>query len=149
MNFSNFEGLEKIVMCLVSEKVKFCTCTTLSAEELPHYWILYRFTDFKGIEHMGTPIMPLDTLQQNYELNKQMLESRLNELDAFDKPIKFKPKDQLEIVINNLANEQIERMTFCFIFEKGRWVWKEYEVFELMNRYAEYLYGNLQNSAKH
>lgn len=94
------------------------------------------------------PMMPLDFLQPNYQLNSQTLENRLNESDAFDEIIKFKPKDQLEIVINNLAEDEIERMTFCFKYKKGKWVEEEYDTFELMNRYDELAFGNFENLEK-
>lgn len=91
---------------------------------------------------MGMPVMPLDFLQINYKLNAQTIGNRLNEGDAFDKAIVFKPKDQLEIVINNLSVDDRERMTFCFRYKKGKWVHEEYDVFELMNRYDELAFGN-------
>ena len=86
--------------------------------------------------------MPLDFLQPNYLLNAQTLGERLNELDAFDKIIAFKPKDQLEIVINNLSDDEVERMTFCFIFQKGIWINKEYDTFEVMSHYDEIAFGD-------
>jgi hypothetical protein len=129
-------------MCIVSDKIKFCTCATGSYEELPHYWLLYRFNEEKDLECMGMPIMPLGFLQANYVLNAQTIGDRLNEGDAFDKAIAFKPKDQLEIVINNLAVEDEDRMTFCFRYKKGKWVVEEYDTFELMNHYDELAFGN-------
>ena len=135
-------------MCLVSDKIKFCTCVEGSFEDLPHYWLLYRFVNKKDLQCMGMPIMPLDFLQPNYQLNSQTLENRLNEADAFDKSIEFKLNDQLEIVINNLAEDEIERMTFCFKYKKGIWVEEAYDTFELMNRYDELAFGNFENLEK-
>lgn len=129
-------------MCIVSDKIKFCTCVNGSIEELPHYWLLYRFNSDKNIECMGMPVMPFDFLQPNYNLNVQTMGNRLNEADAFDKAIEFKPKDQLEIVINNLSEDATERMTFCFRYKKGKWIEEEYDVFELMNRYDELAFGD-------
>ena len=91
---------------------------------------------------MGSPIMPLHFFQSSYELNAKTLCNRLNETDAFDKIIAFKPKDQLEIVINNLSDEASDRMTFCFIFKKGKWLEKEYDTFEIMSHYDELAFGN-------
>jgi hypothetical protein len=134
-------------MCVVSDKIKFCTCVEGAFEEgayeeLPHYWLLHRFNKQKGCEVMGMPVMPLDYLQPNYLLNAQTLGDRINEKDAFDKIIKFKPKDQLEIVINNLSDDELDRMSFCFIFKKGKWIEKEYDVFEIMSHYDELAFGN-------
>ena len=134
-------------MCIVSAKIKFCTCGEGAFEEdayedLPHYWLLHRFNNQKVLEIMGTPVMPLDFMQPNYLLNAQTLGERLNESDAFDKIIEFKPKDQLEIVINNLSDDEAERMTFCFIFQKGIWINKEYDTFEVMSHYDELAFGD-------
>ena len=111
-------------MCIVSDKIKFCTCGEGAFEEdayedLPHYWLLHRFNKQKDLMIMGMPVMPLDFLQPNYLLNAQTLGERLNENDAFDKIIAFKPKDQLEIVINNLSDNAADRMTFCFIYKNN------------------------------
>ena len=134
-------------MCVVSDKIKFCTCVEGdfeegAYEELPHYWILHRFNNQKGLMVMGMPVMPLDYLQPNYSLNAQIVGDRLNEKDAFDKIIEFKPKDQLEIVINNLSDDELDRMSFCFIFKKGKWVKKKYDTFEIMSHYDELAYGD-------
>ena len=86
--------------------------------------------------------MPLDFLQASYLINAQTLVDRLNETDAFDKIIEFKPKDQLEIVINNLSDDELDRMTFCFIFKKGKWIEKEYDTFEIMSHYDEIAFGD-------
>ena len=129
-------------MCVVSDKIKFCTCVDGSYEDLPHYWLLHRFNNKKNLIVMGMSVMPLDFLQASYLLNAQTLVNRLNETDAFDKIIEFKPKDQLEIVINNLSDDELDRMTFCFIFKKGKWIEKEYDTFEIMSHYDELAFGD-------
>jgi hypothetical protein len=130
-------------MCRVSDKIKFCTCVDGSYEDLPHYWLLYRFNKQKDLQCIGLPIMPTDFLQPNFQIDRQTLSIRLNEPDAFDKKIQFKAKDQLEIVINNLLDES-QRMVFTFRFRKGKWVDEGCDVFELMNRYDELEFGNFQ-----
>ena len=129
-------------MCVVSDKIKFCACVDGSYEDLPHYWLLHRFNNKKNLIVMGMPVMPLDFLQASYLINAQTLVDRLNETDAFDKIIEFKPKDQLEIVINNLSDDELDRMTFCFIFKKGKWIEKEYDTFEIMSHYDEIAFGD-------
>jgi hypothetical protein len=129
-------------MCVVSDKIKFCACVDGSYEDLPHYWLLHRFNNKKNLIVMGMSVMPLDFLQASYLLNAQTLVNRLNETDAFDKIIEFKPKDQLEIVINNLSDDELDRMTFCFIFKKGKWIEKEYDTFEIMSHYDELAFGD-------
>ena len=135
-------------MCIVSDKIKFCTCVTGSYEDLPHYWLLYRFNKQKDLQCMGMASLLMELRQENYILNAQTLGNRLNEDDAFDKAIDFKPNDQLEIVINNLSEDECEQMTFYFRFKKGKWVDEEHDVFELMNRYDEFAFGNFENLEK-
>ena len=77
-----------------------------------------------------------------------LYEWAVSEPDAFDIPIKFKAKDQLEIVFNNLSKDFDKRLTYCFIFKKGQWVKTEHAAFELMNRYDEYAFGKLKNAKK-
>lgn len=130
-------------MCLVSDKIKFCTCVRGSFEELPHYWLLYRFNKNKNLQCIGLPVMPFDFNDSNYALNVDTLNNRLNEPDAFDTPIEFKSNDQIEIVLNNLSDDT-NRMTFCFRYKRGKWAVEEYEPFELMNRYDEYAFGKVE-----
>ena len=130
-------------MCIVSSKIKFCTCVGGSYNELPHYWVLHRFDKQKDLQCIGEPIMPYDFLQQDYQSTQQTIATRLNESDAFDKAIKFYSKDQLEIVINNLAEDETKRMIFCFKYKKDKWLAEEFDTFELMNRYNEWAFGNI------
>jgi len=131
-------------MCIVSDKIKFCTCIDGSYEELPHYWLLYRYNQQKNLLYIGEPVSPYE-FDSNFFVNQETLSKRLNEDDAFDKKIEFKPKDLLEIVINNLSDDKKKPMTFCFRFIKGKWVIEEYDPFELMNNYDEQAFGNFDN----
>jgi hypothetical protein len=137
-------------MCLVSEKIKFCTCVTDSAEKLNNYWILHRFNARKDVFVLGMPLIPeLYILNDmNYNINMQTLATRLNEPDAFDIPLTFKEKDQFEIVLNNLSKDEYRILTYCFIFKKGLWVKETYDSFRLMNKYDEYAFGKMKGSKK-
>jgi len=132
-------------MCKVSDQIKFCTCNSDSYEDLPHYWLLYRINHDKFEHVLGEAMMSFDFLQPHFELNKEILVKRLNEPDSFDKPMDFKPDDQLKIVINNLAKDEQERMLFCFRYENGKWVEEEFHVFDLMIRYDELEFGKLED----
>ena len=99
-------------MCVVSDKIKFCTCVEGAFEEdayeeLPHYWLLHRFNNQKDLMIMGMPVMPTDYLHPNYLLNAQTLGDRLNEKDAFDTIFKSKPqstrKNSLTTQVKDLA----------------------------------------------
>jgi hypothetical protein len=76
-------------MCIVSAKIKFCTCVDGAFEEdayedLPHYWLLHRFNKQKDLEIIGMPVMPLDFLQPNYFLN-----TKSKTFINFEKPADF------------------------------------------------------------
>ncbi len=135
-------------MCLVSEKIKFCSCVTDSVCKLNNYWILHRYNGGKEFYAIGMPMLPAEYTDANFFVNTQTLVNRLNESDAFDMPIKFKAKDQFEIVINNLSKDQFQRLTYCFIYKKGAWVQETYDVFELMNQYEEFMFGKMKGIKK-
>ena len=137
-------------MCLVSEKIKFCTCVTDSVEKLNNYWILHRFNGNKEDLVFGEPLIPeLYVLNDmNYEINMQTLATRLNESDAFDIPFTFKSKDQFEIVLNNRSKDENQMLTYCFIFKKGLWVKDTYNSYGLMNNYDEYAFGKMKGIKK-
>lgn len=129
-------------MCIVSDKIKFCSCTKRSVHELDNYWLLYRFNKDKNDILIGEPILPASLTDNHYEVNCITLASRLHEADAFDMPVNFKDKDQFTIVFNNLFDEK--RSVYHFKFTKGKWVSIEVDPFELMGRYDEDAFGKLQ-----
>ncbi len=131
-------------MCVISDKIKFCTCKSSSVEKLEHYWLLHRFNSAKDEMTFGEPRIPNNLLQENYNTNKQTLLHRLNEADAFDQSMNFKDQDQLEIAINN-RKDDMSRMVFCFKYKSGKWVEEGYDVFGLMNHYDEYMFGKFKN----
>jgi hypothetical protein len=129
-------------MCIVSDKIRFCTCEVESYDELPNYWLLYRYNKNKEWYILGSTQMPADFLKPNYTINVETFIKRLNEPDAFDKPIKFKSKDRIEIVLNNLSENESDRTTYCFAFKKGIWSEIQYDFFELRNEFDEMGFGN-------
>ena len=131
-------------MCIVSNKIKFCTCLSSSVDKLQNYWLLHRFNKGKDLHVLGTPMMPSEYFESNYQLNIDTLSERLNEADAFDIPIKFKENDQLEIMLNNLSEDFTKRLTYCFKYKKGKWIAESFDTFELMNNYDELMFGKLK-----
>ena len=135
-------------MCIVSDKIKFCTCTNKAVEKLKHYWILYRFTKGKNEMCMGEPMMPTYMSDMNFAENEAALVNRLNEPDAFDIPINFQSKDQLEIVINNNNASIYGTFTYSFEFKKNKWSAIETDPFNIMNHYDEEKSGKIKNALK-
>lgn len=129
-------------MCIVTNKLKFCTCKTGSVEQLKHYWILYRYNSKKEWNVIGEVILPME-LSTNYEENKKTLSQRINETDAFDFATDFKDNDCLEISINNPETDVNPHSKFCFSFKKGKWKFEEYDVFHLINYFDEVQFGKL------
>ena len=132
-------------MCIVSDKIKFCTCVNGSVENLKHYWILYSFNKDKNFACMGEPMMPTSMRDLSFEENQSTLLNRLNEPDAFDVPLKFKAKDLLEIVINNTSDFH-ETFTYSFKFKNGKWLVEETDPFEIMNHYDEENSGKIKSA---
>lgn len=104
-------------MCLISDKIKFCSCVADDVEKLKHYWIWYRFNAEKDLMTMGETILPDYLLDENFIQNKETLLNRLNQHDAFDTILDFKSHDHLEIAIHN-GNQHTERVIYLFEFKK-------------------------------
>ena len=134
-------------MCIVSDKIKFCTCTKTSVEKLKHYWILYRYTKEKEEFCMGEPMMPTSMRDLSFEENQSTLLNRLNEPDAFDVSMNFKTNDILEIVINN-TSDFYETFTYSFKFKKGKWEAEESDPFDIMNHFDEENSGKIKSALK-
>jgi hypothetical protein len=134
-------------MCIVSDKIKFCTCANGSVEKLKHFWILYRYSKDKEEFCMGMPMMPSSMRDLSFEENQSTLLNRLNDLDAFDVPLKFKAKDLLEIVINNTADYH-KIFTYSFKFKKGKWEAEETDPFDIMNHFEEVNSGKIKSALK-
>lgn len=132
-------------MCTVSDYMKFCTCSNIDVTELNHYWILHRKSKGKNQMLIGEPIAEHYKLLSDFETNNKTLCNRLNEKDAFDKPIKFKENDHFEIVFNNIDLNK-ERTIHCFIYKNGKWITTNFDSFDLINKFDEIDTGTLENT---
>lgn len=130
-------------MCKITTKIKLCTCKANSTEKLQQYWCLYRFNKNKNEMIVGEVILPNYLLDINYEVNKVVLEKRLNEADAFDMDLSFKPKDVLEIVCNNL--DDAKRHVYSFKYKAKGWQLYEVDYFYIMGHYDEFSFGKIKS----
>ncbi|MCZ8331357.1 MAG: hypothetical protein O9282_08600 [Flavobacterium sp.] len=112
-------------MCIVSKNIKFCTCKSTSIEQLNHYWLLHRRNKDKNEIIIGEVMLP--SFATYDEKNLKTLETRLNELDAFDFDTDFKNKDILEVVLHN--KDVSKRSVYGFEHKKSKWVKKEIDYF--------------------
>jgi hypothetical protein len=119
-------------MCSISHEIKFCTCTP-NKKNLNNYWVLFRYKPEKNEYMMGEPMMPTELRDPEFYMNSAILCSRLNEPEAFDKPISFKEKDKLLVVID--ANENDYEYTFEFL--NGKWENAEEDPFDLINQFKK------------
>ena len=129
-------------MCKITSTIKFCTCKAASTEKLKHYWALYRRNKDKNEILVGEPLLPNEWMELDFETNKMILENRLNEVDAFDVPLVFKAKDQLEIVFNNHDDEK--RRFYGFKYLKGKWITDELNDFYLIGFCDEVAFGKVK-----
>ena len=133
-------------MCTVSDKIKFCTCSSdeLNLEELEHYWILNRYQKGKDNMVLGEPSLPTEYKDPNFKINREQLLARVNEPEAFDKPLDFKRKDRLELVLNNkLDYDKI--YIYEFEYTGKEWKYVSHDPFNLMNHYHEIDSGELND----
>ena len=135
-------------MCLVSDKIKFCTCVSGSVDNLQHYWIWHYYVKDSREICIGMPIMPTSLTDPNFIINETTLLNRLNESDAFDFPIQPLNKDLFEIVINNHAPNYENRFTYTFIYKKGKWIVSDAEAFTMINHYEEKKSGKIKTALK-
>lgn len=130
-------------MCTVSDKVKFCTCPKGSRKPA-NYWKLYRFAE-KNTFTIGDVIFQDENSIENFELNKQTLETRLNEPDAFDQPFAFQEKDRLEIFLKDSKDPHGRPFSYLFIYHRAKWKYRATAHFELANDYVEVDEGKVEN----
>lgn len=135
-------------MCLISDKIKFCTCFSDSVDKLQHYWILHHYVNGSQLTYIGTPMMPVYMTDPNFMLNETTLLTRLNEPDAFDFPIEPRNKDLFEIVINNHRSDFEKRFNYFFIFKKGKWIASDADSFTIINHYEEEKSGKIKSALK-
>ena len=111
-------------MCIVSDKIKFCTCVDgeVNLIQLNNYWILYRFNSKSAIEVRPLVVGKfIETSDPIFEINQETILKRIHEADAFDFPIKFKNKDTLVIHLNNNSDNDSEKISYQFRYERRKW----------------------------
>ncbi len=110
-------------MCVISDKIKFCTCVDPKTDiyELNHYWVLNRYNKQKNLIVMGQFMPSENKFTDNYQQNELKISNALNEAESFDKPISFRQKDRLQIVLNNAIENIRDKMEFEFEYKSGSW----------------------------
>jgi hypothetical protein len=132
-------------MCKVSDKIKFCTCSSgiKNLRKLDNYWILYRYNhnDDNLIEEITIGVIYTTNLvENNNELNKETILKRLKEIDTFDVPIKFEVSDILEIHLNNL--NPTKKLIYTFHYFGQEWDFNSNDSISRDKSYDKYKFGN-------
>lgn len=133
-------------MCTVSDKIKFCTCSgeDINIEDLDHFWVLNRYQKGKDYMVLGEPSLPTEYKDSNFKVNKEQLLERVNDNDAFDKPLNFKRKDRLKLVLN--SNQDYDNhYVYEFEYTGKSWRYVSHDPFHLMSHYDKVDYGKLDD----
>ena len=133
-------------MCKVSDKIKFCTCgsVTKNTRKLKNYWVLNRLkTD--GFEFVVGSFMLPNELSENFEINKKTILKRLKESDAFDIPISFQNDDTLVIYLNQNKKQEMDGIIYSFEYQKGKWKYDQYNPLYLGGSFNEVKSGKFEN----
>jgi len=136
-------------MCLISDKIKFCTCLddTIEIEELNHYWVLNRFNYHKDIHSIGTVMPPFNKFSKSYLNNQLNLSNALLIKESFDKQINFEENDRLQITLNNKSDNYEDVMKFDFEYKSGKWhSVDEDDPFYVMDHFDEIYSGEIKES---
>lgn len=131
-------------MCIITEKIKLCTCKAYSTNQLQHYWKLHRRNKDKNEIIVGEVMLPsFEWFHPNeFKKNYATLENRVNEGDVFDVLIAFKAKDVLELVFYN--NDDLKRGTYYFKYFKKQWIKREMCIFDLIGSFDELKFGKIK-----
>lgn len=119
-------------MCILSARLKLCTCdfksvAKLRRSKIKHTWVLHRFDPTKSNMVIGRVSMP-DTLEATIDAdNRAMLLERLNEDDAFDVDLKPQEGDRLQLTFrcstpNASGQLQVKCIHYGYSRVAGRWV---------------------------
>ena len=134
-------------MCLASDKIKFCTCTASSVEQLKHYWVLHRRIKGKNAMVIGEPVMPYDLSREENQVNEQLLLRRINEPDAFDVDLKPADGDRLQVSFKcvEVADSYVH---YGFSYSNGKSKKAKYDGLKWMWHHEETRFGKLQNALR-
>ncbi|MBS1756728.1 MAG: hypothetical protein JSU03_05575 [Bacteroidetes bacterium] len=121
-------------MCIVSDKLKLCTCKTENVEQFKHYWILYKYQK-SGIDLVGIPMLPQEWEigKETDEYNYRRLEKMLNAESCFDIDIELRNKDILEMHFSCNKNSDSKypiHLVYEFAYKNKKWRTNAHDPFD-------------------
>jgi len=132
-------------MCIVSDKIKFCTCAESNVSQLKHYWVLYRYNKEKQGMMMGSVMFEYKIIDPKDVMNENTIIARLNENDAFDVAKTFKNKDVIKVTINNKPKKGERTYSYSFQYRKKKWEVFHEGPFELANDFDKEAKGKIKS----
>lgn len=133
-------------MCIISNKLKLCTCSTKDVYHLKNFWVLHRFVKGKEIITLGEVMLPYFNPLVNVKLNEATLLKMLNEGNIFDFDIELKNKDLLHLAFKFKGSEDYN--DYGFEFKKGKWGILGYDPLSWMWHHDEYRSGKIINTVQ-
>ena len=133
-------------MCSVSENIVLCTCKVENAQELKHFWVLYRMHNGEKQMMIGQPIGFDEHLQDKDPHNPVILCNKLNEGNLFDAPMIVEEGDRL--LISFLFKGNTEHINYGFEYKKEKWRVIDFEYFDWAYEHEEIQEGKIKNAIK-
>ncbi len=132
-------------MCMLSDKLKLCTCDAASVGELDHYWVLHRFIEGKNSMVIGRTRIPEKLDAQAEAHNRALLLARLNESDAFDVDLQPKDRDRLQLTFS-FSTPQPKTIIYGYGRVDGRWVEEAYDNLGWRWHHEEERFGEVRSA---
>lgn len=131
-------------MCLVSDKIKFCTCAAKSTEQLKHSWEFRRYDEERDYMVVGLTMEPYGIDELSNRLNQELLLQRVNDPTAWDTELNPKEKDRL--LLNFNCGNNYQNLFYGFTYHNHKWCAIEYDTFEWMEKHHEESFGKIKNA---
>jgi hypothetical protein len=94
---------------------------------------------------MGETMLPFFIDPNTDFKNRENLIQRLNEPDVFDVDLHPQNKDRLQVSFS-CPSATYNRLTYGFVFKKGKWFPEEYDCLEWQWKHIEEHFGKMKNA---
>lgn len=133
-------------MCIVSDKLKLCTCSDNELETLDHYWVYYGFVAGKEEYIVGMPLLPYELNADLTRVNYDTLLHLLNEQNPFD--IAIDPKVADRLLLSFTCGEATERVYYGFQYNGTKWRQEAFDAFEWLSKHEQTIQGKVLQALK-
>ena len=132
-------------MCVVSDKIKFCTCSAEDLDGALNTWTFFRKRPRSNetLHILGSAMMPLEIDFFTELQNQETLLKRVNERDAFD--IDLNPEEGDRLLLSFRKDKDAPPLWYGFEYFDGVWEEESYSVFDWMETHKEGEKGKVYN----